>query len=132
MSELSEKLRVTTCRGSYGTVLVGLAGALDAAGAGGLIDEVTQIEPGAGDRVVLQLRDVTFLDSAGIGALCYAEAFVNARGGAFTIATPRPHIRTLLKLAGLGHCCPPDDDGPRVPVGSRTHLDRPYAHPVPR
>ena len=115
MSGLSEKLAIATFRWSDRSVVVRLVGALDAAGAGRLIDEATQIDPGAGDRVVLHLHDVTFLDSAGIGALCYTEAFVKARGGEFAISTTSPHIRALLDVAGLGRYCSPDDEARGAP-----------------
>ncbi len=79
MSDLSEKLGIATYRWPSGEVVVRLVGALDAAGADRLIDESTQIDLGPGDRVRLHMQDVTFLDSIGIGSLCYIEAFVHAR-----------------------------------------------------
>jgi anti-anti-sigma factor len=101
MSNLSEKLDVATSRGADALV-IRLVGPLDAAGAARLIDEATRADPAAGDRVVVHLQDVTFLDSAGIGALCYTEAFAKARGGDFAIAAPGPRIGAVLEAAGLG------------------------------
>ena len=102
MSDLSEKLGVATYRGADALVVIRLVGSLDAAGAARLMDEATRADPGAGDRVVVHLEDVTFLDSAGIGGLCYTEAFVKARGGDFAISAPGPRICGVLELAGLG------------------------------
>src|SRR4051794_1619122 len=104
MSDLSEELGVATYRGSGGRAVIRVVGALDVAGAGRLIDETTRLDPGVGDRVVVDLRAVTFIDSAGLGALCYGEAFVKARGGGFAIAAPGPRTRAVLELAGLDRC----------------------------
>ena len=90
MSDLSEILGVATYRWPNGLVVVRLVGALDVLGAARLIDETTRIDPVAGEHLVVHMQDVTFLDSAGIGALFYTEAFVKARGGHFTISTPNP------------------------------------------
>jgi anti-anti-sigma factor len=110
MSDLSEKVGVATYRSLGGPVVVRLVGALDAAAAGRLIDEAAKIDPGVGDRVELHMQDVTFLDSAGIGALCYLEAFVKVRGGDFAISAPSPPIRAVLESAGFGPDVDPHDD----------------------
>lgn len=113
MSDLSQTLGIAISRWPIGRVIVRLDGALDAVGAHELIDAATGIDPGPGDRVVLQLQDVTFLDSAGIGALCYTETFVRARGGQFVIAAPGARAFAMLESAGLGRFCVHDDEARR-------------------
>jgi anti-anti-sigma factor len=113
MSALSEKLGVVTYHGPAALVVIRLAGSLDAAGA--LRDEVTRADPAAGDRVVVHLEGVTFLDSAGIGALCYTEAFVKARGGDFAVSAPGPRICAVLELAGLGRYLRTAEEASRRP-----------------
>jgi anti-anti-sigma factor len=126
MSDLSDTLAVTTDRWSDCGVVVRLAGALDGAGGRRLIDEATHIDPGAGDRVVVQLHDVTFLDAAGICALFYTQAFVEARGGTFAISTTSPRFRAVLLRAGLGRYCSPDDSrrAHRPDASSAPHPNR--------
>jgi anti-anti-sigma factor len=115
MSALSEQLDVATYHGPDGLVVIRLAGSLDAAGAVRLMDETTRADPAAGDRVVVHLEDVTFLDSAGIHALCYTEAFVKARGGDFAVTAPGPRICALLELAGLGRYLGAAEEASRRP-----------------
>lgn len=96
MSDLSERLGIITYRSPSGRVVVQMVGTLDPAGGARLIDEMTLLDTGAGDRVVVDMQDVTFLDCAGIGALCYLEA----RGGNFEISSPSPRAPRAL-VVGL-------------------------------
>jgi anti-anti-sigma factor len=131
MSELSERLGITIDRSPNGRVVVRLVGALDVAGAARRIDETTRLDPGAGDRVVLQLHDGMYLDSTGVGALCHAAAFVKARGGNFEICTPRQRSRAGLEVAGLTRYCNPDVGDERAPEPGR-HRHRAQQPAVPR
>jgi anti-anti-sigma factor len=88
MSEHWQSLSVTSYRVPGGDVVVRLVGALDSASAAQLMDEVAAVDPRAGDRIVLHLADVTALDSVGVGALFYLEAFVRVRRGRLVIAMP--------------------------------------------
>ena len=132
MSVLSEKLGIASDRVPDGPVVVRLVGALGAAGAARLIEAITLLDPHAGDRVVLHLDDETFLDPAGVGALCYAEAFVRARGGLFAISTGSPRVHAMLELAGLGRWCEADDTRQTPEAGSDGGTHRPRPPAVPR
>jgi len=99
MSEQWKSLGVTSYRLLRGDVVVRLAGALDSASTPHLMDEMAAVDPRAGDRVVLHLADVTSLDSAGVGALFYLEAFVRARRGRLVIS--RPGGASAGRVAGL-------------------------------
>ena len=101
MSELSGTLGIATYHRPDGRFLIRLVGSLDATNAERLLDEVTQIYPTVGDRVELNVEDVTLLDFTGIGALVYSEAFVKARGGDFVMCSPSPVVRASLEQAGL-------------------------------
>lgn len=104
MSELSERVGVWNCRrrersgvSSYRVrdrdVVVRLMGPLDATSKPLLMDEMAVVDPRAGDRVVLHLADVTVLDSTGVGALFYLEAFVRARHGRLMLSMPGDDIQ---------------------------------------
>ena len=123
MSDLSETLGIATYRWPNSRVVVRLVGALDVAGAARLIDETTRIDPVAGDHLVVHMQDVPFLDSAGVGALYYTEAFVKARGGDFAISTPNPRVRALLGSAGFGGSLH-GDASPTPESSPRQHCDR--------
>jgi anti-anti-sigma factor len=133
MSELSEKLAIASHRLPDGRVTVRMAGVLDAAGAARLIDATTRIDPRAGDRVVVHLDAASSLDAAGIGALCYAEAFVRARGGRFAISAPSRRVHATLEIAGLGRCCTAADDTGETPEADRRNQNhRAHQPAVPR
>ena len=100
MSEHGKKVGVTSYRSPDGDVVVRLAGALDSASARRVIEEMAAIDPRAGDRVVLHLADVTSLESGGVGALFYMEAFVRTRRGRLVISMPGG--ATAGTIMGLG------------------------------
>jgi anti-anti-sigma factor len=116
MSELWDGLRVSSYRTSSGDVVVRLAGALDSLSAPQLMDEVAAVDPRAGDRVVLHLADVTRLDSAGVGALFYLEAFVRVRRGRLVISMPGDHPAGINGLTLERHFSFVDEPAaPRAP-----------------
>ena len=59
--------------------------------------------------VVLDLREVTFIDCSGIRALLDARRRAVAAGGAVRLAAPPRHVRRLLELTHLGRAFPAFD-----------------------
>jgi anti-sigma B factor antagonist len=55
----------------------------------------------AGHDVVFDLRDVAFVDSAGLGALIGAVRRVRENGGDAVICRPRPSVRRALHLTAI-------------------------------
>jgi anti-sigma B factor antagonist len=56
----------------------------------------------AGDRsVVLNLRDVSYVDSAGLGQLVRAYTTVINAGGNLRLLSPGPRVRRLLEITKL-------------------------------
>ena len=54
-----------------------------------------------GSNVVVDLSEVTFLDSTGLGDLVRARAAVIAGGGQFTLVVCQPRVRRVLEITGL-------------------------------
>ena len=52
-------------------------------------------------HIELNLRDVTFLDSAGIRALVICHADAEAAGCRLRLTDPHPMTYTVLKISGL-------------------------------
>jgi len=52
-------------------------------------------------RLVLDLRDVTFMDSAGIGLLLRVRRLVGDAGAALVLRAPTPATCRVLEFAGL-------------------------------
>jgi anti-anti-sigma factor len=57
--------------------------------------------PGTGEAFVVDLADVTFLDSVGIVALVTAHKKAAAAGQTLTVVNPRGVVRRVLDLTGV-------------------------------
>jgi anti-sigma B factor antagonist len=55
----------------------------------------------AGDAVVVDLTDVTFMDSTGLGVLLAFERSLRERGGRMTIACPEGPARLIFDVTGV-------------------------------
>jgi anti-sigma B factor antagonist len=85
--------------------LVGMAGELDLAAAEAVETALAPVE----DRfptVVLDLRNVTFLDSTGIRVLVSADARARKAGRELKIVRGPEEVQKLLYLAGLDKILP--------------------------
>ena len=52
-------------------------------------------------RVLLDLHDVTYMDSAGIGAVIEVYLRVTRRGGQCKLLRPSPHVQRVLDITQL-------------------------------
>jgi len=59
------------------------------------------IESGEHARVAIDMQDVTFLDSSGIGMLVAAQRAAAARNITLMLHDPGPMIRMVLQIANL-------------------------------
>lgn len=84
-----------------GRAVVVLTGDLDTYSAPRLRDELERLEPPARYRVVLDLRDLTYMDEAGIGVLIGAAKRARGGGGSLVLISPRDTIARKLRMTGL-------------------------------
>jgi anti-sigma B factor antagonist len=78
---------------------VTLHGELDVASADGLANSLVEL---AGSTVVVDLSDLTFMDSSGIGALVRARNRIRAGGlGELVLTRPGAIVRKALEIVGL-------------------------------
>jgi anti-sigma B factor antagonist len=87
-------------------------GELDIASAAAVGDEVEGLWARGFTEVVLDLRDVTFMDSTGICLLLRLQGAAERDGTSFSVCTPSAPVQRVLALCGLG-----EKFG--VPVGPR-------------
>jgi anti-sigma B factor antagonist len=81
--------------------VIQLSGTLDSSQAGEMRHNVMeQIQSGA-QRVVLDLQNVTFIDSSGLGALVMALKAVHASGGEMFLCALGEQPRMLFELTGV-------------------------------
>jgi stage II sporulation protein AA (anti-sigma F factor antagonist) len=85
-------------RDQDGTTVVGVSGEVDLASSPDLTACLDQVD----GVVVVDLSDVTFLDSSGMGALVAARKRLQADGGDLTVRAPRDNVRGALEATGLG------------------------------
>jgi anti-sigma B factor antagonist len=81
--------------------VVALTGEVDLHSAPKLRDELDGLLTGEAPVLVLDLDEVGFLDSTGLGALVAARGAALDRGGAFELVCTRPRIAKLFTITGL-------------------------------
>ncbi|MBN2657237.1 MAG: STAS domain-containing protein [Spirochaetales bacterium] len=55
------------------------------------------------DKVVLNLGNISFIDSSGLGAILTVFRHIGSSNGQMVIAEPRESVRVLFKLVRLSH-----------------------------
>jgi anti-sigma B factor antagonist len=79
--------------------IVALHGELDLATADGLADALVEI---AGSTLVVDLSDLAFMDSSGIGALARARKRIKSNGlGDLVLTRPGAIVGKVLEIVGL-------------------------------
>lgn len=84
---------------SGGQVRVSLAGEIDMSSVGTLAHTLAAL-PRAAPSLVVDLADVTFLDSTGIAALVIAQRRAVAAGQTFTVVNAQGGVRRVLDITG--------------------------------
>ena len=78
-----------------------LAGELDIASAPILEATIASLCDNGTTRIVLDLRDLTFMDSTGLRALLAADRLCAANGQTFSLAGASPPVQRLFELTGV-------------------------------
>ncbi|WP_202638790.1 STAS domain-containing protein [Bailinhaonella thermotolerans] len=97
----AQNLRVVAQSGALYSVLATI-GELDVASAsifGVALDQIL-LRPGT-PRVILDVSQLTFCDSVGLGQLIRARKLIESRGGALALAGVRTNLSALLRITAL-------------------------------
>lgn len=87
---------------SDGTCLIRLTGEIDFANADQLADWLfTQIDRASCERVHLDLRDVSLVDSSGIRALVLTHRHAAGRGAKLRVVNPQAGVLRILQTTGV-------------------------------
>lgn len=101
MSDLSIEI------GSEGPArVVRLRGELDLAAGDDLMAALSKLDPAPDGRVVLDLSECRFIDSAGLSAILHGAQRVADAGGSVRIACPEGNIRDLLRITAIDQSIP--------------------------
>lgn len=91
---------LTTRRGRAGTVLE-VAGDLDMSTTPRLRDRLLEVVESGARTVVVDLTDVGFMDSSGLGALVVAYKELRERDGWLGLAGVRPPVRKVFSITSV-------------------------------
>jgi len=87
---------------SLGRVVVDVHGPLDASTAGQLRHRLTDLIDGQGNRhLVLNLREMTLVDRAGLSVLVHAHKKVQRNAGHLVLSGASPAVLRVFERAGL-------------------------------
>ena len=87
-----------------GLVVAELTGELDLDRADAVRDSLAAAAGAPGCRYLrIDVSDLGFIDSYGLGALVSARNSAAAKGVTMTLAEPSPPVRKAIEVTGLGH-----------------------------
>lgn len=89
-----------------GRAVVATEGAIDLYTAGILRDELARLHGAGSHRVVVDLTDLDFLDSTGLGVLIGGRKAVAAHGGDLKLVCPQERFHKLFRITGLDQVFP--------------------------
>jgi anti-anti-sigma factor len=78
--------------------VIALRGELDACTRRGLVE---QLSGPPGSLIVIDLAELTFVDSSGLGLLCEARRKAIEDGGTLVLSNPVPMVERVLEITGL-------------------------------
>jgi anti-sigma B factor antagonist len=84
-----------------GTPVLSVKGEVDVYSAPALSDNLTQLLDEGSATIVVDLTEVAFLDSTGLGALIAARTASDKAGGALAIVCTQDRILKLFTITGL-------------------------------
>jgi anti-sigma B factor antagonist len=84
-----------------GAAVVQVSGRLNMVSAGRLREQVESLVDDGSTVVVVDLTDVVFLDSSGLGALISGVKAARRAGGDLRIAGPTEQVRLVLQLTNM-------------------------------
>lgn len=95
---------------------VGVRGELDSGTCEQLVEVVRRVIADGATKLTLDLRGMTFIDSAGTRALIMVERLAEEQGVALVVKPPPEDVTELLRMAGLAE---------RIELHSRSSADAP-------
>lgn len=99
-------------RGHEWTLLV-LAGELDLHSSQALGEAIARERERGAERLVLDLHDVTFLDSTALRVLLVTRSQLRDAGGEVVLLAPTKEVRRTLDVSGVSRLLTIHDDVPR-------------------
>lgn len=102
-------MRITVDADSDGPALVALEGRLDLSTATLVRQRLAELVASGSRRLVIDLGDVSFIDSTGLGTLVSGYKAARLAGGDVRLARPSDQARVILQLTTLERVLKPYD-----------------------
>jgi anti-anti-sigma factor len=87
----------------FDSIVVSIVGELDMARESELLNLVMTLDPPPATTVVVDLREVTFVDSKGIDSILKTKAYLAGRGCEMVLRQPQRQVLRLLEMLALDH-----------------------------
>jgi anti-sigma B factor antagonist len=84
-----------------GVAIFRLSGELDMKAAPALKQQLIAAATGDKPRAIINLAELRYVDSAGLGVLVNAQNAYTSKGGSMRLAGPRPEVRNILQITRL-------------------------------
>jgi len=92
---------IADTRRADGSSLLTIAGELDIATVPVVRERLTALTDGGARRLVVDLRDVSFMDSTGLAAFIHAKMRLGDEGAMTLVLEPDSYARLIFEVAGL-------------------------------
>ena len=92
------ELSILVSQPSEGLRFVRLTGEIDLLSSRDVLEALTKI---GADHVVVDLSEITFIDSAGLHALVSGARTIEAAGGTAVFAAPNAHVQRVFEIVKL-------------------------------
>ena len=93
-------MQITT-RESYDVLVVDIDGRLDSTTSGHGYDEMVRIAQGGSKKILVNLRKLAYISSAGLRVLLTAAKLVQTAGGEIKFCQPTEMVRQTLETSGI-------------------------------
>jgi anti-sigma B factor antagonist len=97
---------------AHSKLVVRVAGEVDIQTSPVLDEQLQRVTADGAPSVVVDLSDVTFLDSTGLSVLIAGLKRCQEAGGTMRLASPRPNVRKVLEITGLTSVFQISEPGP--------------------
>ena len=99
---MTDEAQIEVERSDHGGIpVLRVRGEIDVASAPQFRAPVLDLMSQPSDTLIVDMSDVTFIDSTGLGVLLDAEKRSRAAGKSLRLVVTQPHVRRLLELTGL-------------------------------
>jgi anti-anti-sigma factor len=96
-----ELFAIDVSQPSDGLYIVSLTGEMDIATAPELPRRLETLHGAGPHQIVVDLSNLTFIDSTGINALVVAAKAIRGNGGEMTLVAPTPHTQRVFEIVHL-------------------------------